>query len=283
MTILELIQKTTAFLESKGVDEPRLHAELLLAHILGVKRIQLYLQFERELNAKELEPLREMVRRRAEREPLQYILGKTEFFGLEFKTDARALIPRRETEHLIETALGFFPDKNVALNAIDLGTGTGILAITLAIHLPASRWTAVDASAEALALARENATRHGLGDRIRWAQGLWWDGVEATEKFDLLVSNPPYVKSADIQNLALELREHEPLAALGGGDDGLAAYRAILAEARDRANPGARLAMEIGFDQGPALRELLPTHGWKLDSYVKDLQGFERVVTATLA
>jgi release factor glutamine methyltransferase len=272
MTILELIQKTTAFFEKKGVDEPRLQTELLLAHVLGIKRIQLYLQFERELSEKELEPLREMVRRRAEREPLQYILGQTEFFGLEFKTDCRALIPRRETEHLVETVLGIYADKNASLDAIDLGTGTGILAIALAIHLPESRWTAVDASEETLGLAAENAAHYALDGRIRWAKGSWWDGVGTSDKFDLIVSNPPYIKTADIQNLAPELREHEPLAALGGGEDGLAAYRAILAGARDHAKPGARLA--VGG--------MLPEHGWKLETCVKDLQGFDRVVAATL-
>lgn len=283
MTILELIQKTTSFFEKKGVDEPRLQIELLLAHVLGIKRIQLYLQFERELTEKELEPLREMVRRRAEREPLQYILGKTEFFGLEFKTDRRALIPRRETEHLVETALGFFPDKNAMLDGIDLGTGAGVLAITLAIHLPESRWTAIDASAEALALASENASRHGVGDRIHWVEGSWWEKTGLADKFDLIVSNPPYIRAADLQNLAPELREHEPLAAFGGEDDGLAAYHAILVGTRDHAKPGARLAMEIGFDQAPALADLLPRHGWKLDACVKDLQGHDRIITASLA
>lgn len=292
MTILELIQKTTAFFEKKEVDEPRLQIELLLAHVLGIKRIQLYLQFERELTEKEMEPLREMVRRRAEREPLQYILGKTEFFGLEFKTDRRALIPRRETEHLVETVLGFYPDKNVSLDAIDLGTGTGILAVTLAIHLPNSRWTATDKSPDTLALARENAVMHGADPRIRWVEGSWWnilarndrhDLTGASDKFDLIVSNPPYIKAADIQHLAPELRAHEPLAALCGEDDGLGAYRAILGGAREHAKPGARLAFEIGFDQGQGLRDLLPAHGWRWDACLKDLQGHDRVVSATLA
>jgi release factor glutamine methyltransferase len=279
MTILELIQKTTAFFEKKQVDEPRLQIELLLAHVLGIKRIQLYLQFERQLTDKDLEPLREMVRRRAEREPLQYILGGTEFYGLEFKTDRRALIPRRETEHLVETVLGFFPDKNVALNAIDLGTGSGALAVTLAIHLPNSRWIATDASPDALALARENAANHRLDDRIGWVQGSWWEGIE--EKFDLIISNPPYVKSADIPHLAPELLDHEPAKALDGGPDGLDAYRALLAGAAQHARPGARLALEIGFDQACGLHDLLPANGWRMDACIKDLQGHDRVVAAT--
>jgi release factor glutamine methyltransferase len=282
MTILELIQKTTVFFEKKDVDEPRLQVELLLAHVLGVKRIQLYLQFERELSEKEMVPLREMVRRRAEREPLQYILGKTEFFGLEFKTDSRALIPRRETEHLVETALGFYPDKNIPLQAIDLGTGAGVLAVTLAIHLTQSRWVAADASAAALSLARENAAAHGLDGRVHWLESSWWSGIAESEKFDLIVSNPPYIKTADLAHLAPELRQHEPAAALDGGTDGFDGYRTILSKARDHANPGARLAMEIGFDQGPALRELLAAHGWKAESCIKDLQGHDRVIAASL-
>jgi release factor glutamine methyltransferase len=283
MTILDVIQKTTAFFEKKEVEEPRLQIELLLAHVLGIKRIQLYLQFERELTEKEMEPLREMVRRRADREPLQYILGGTEFFGLEFKTNRRALIPRRETEHLVETILEFFPDKNISLDAIDLGTGSGILAVTLAIHLPNSRWTATDKSSDTLALAQENAALHGADPRIRWVEGSWWDKIDSSEKFDLIVSNPPYIKTTDIQHLAPELRQHEPLAALSGEDDGLGAYRAILAGARDHAKPGARLAFEIGFDQGQDLRDLLAAHGWRWDACLKDLSGHDRVVAATLA
>lgn len=281
MTILELIQKTTVFFEKKQVDEPRLQIELLLAHVLGIKRIQLYLQFERHLTDRELEPLREMVRRRAEREPLQYILGKTEFYGLEFKTDRRALIPRRETEHLVETVLGFFPDKNASLDAIDLGTGSGALAVALAIHLPESRWTATDASADALALARENAAAHGLDGRIRWVKGSWWEALDAAEKFDLIVSNPPYVKSADIPHLAPELLDHEPGKALDGGPDGLDAYRALLLKAAQHAKSGTRLAMEIGFDQAADLGGLLAKHGWRVDACIKDLQGHDRVVAAT--
>ena len=283
MTILELIQKTTPFFEKKGVEEPRLQVELLLAHVLNIKRLQLYLQFERVLTDKELEPLREMVRRRAEREPLQYILGRTEFFGLEFKTDRRALIPRRETEHLVETAIAFYPDKNISLKAIDLGTGTGILPVTLAIHLPNSEWTATDMSADALALARENAEKHGVDPRVEFLEGSWWSPVEAGKKFDLIVSNPPYVKSADLAHLAPELLGHEPPAALNGGADGLDPYRVILAGAKDHANPGARLVFEIGFDQGAGLRDLLASHGWPCDACIKDLQGHDRVVVASLA
>jgi release factor glutamine methyltransferase len=283
MTILELIQRTTEFFQKKGVEEPRLQIELLLAHILGLKRMQLYLQFERELKESELLPLREMVRRRAEHEPLQYILGKTEFFGLEFNCDKRALIPRRETEHLIETALGLYPDKSAPLSCADLGTGTGILAITLAVHLAASRWTAADASAEALALAKANAAKHSSAERMEFLQSSWWSGFPAEARFDLIVSNPPYIKSDDIRHLAPELREHEPVPALDGGADGLEGYRAISAGARAHAREGARLCMEIGFDQATAVEDLLRGHGWNPEAPIKDLQGHDRVILASLA
>ena len=282
MKILELIQKTTKFFEKKEIDEPRLQIELLLAHLLGVKRLQLYLQFERELTEAEMQPLREMVRRRADREPLQYILGTTEFYGLEFKTDKRALVPRRETEHVIEAALGLFPDKNAPIDAIDLGTGSGILAITLCLLLPNSRWTATDASAESLALSWENAGKRGVDGRVRFVESSWWNNIGADEKFDLVVSNPPYIKNGDIRHLAPELKDHEPAGALDGGADGLDAYRAILSGAAAHAKPGARLIIEIGFDQGPSLRELFSKHGLKSGPCAKDLQGHDRVMVASL-
>jgi release factor glutamine methyltransferase len=282
MTILELIQKTTAFFEKKGVEDPRLQIELLLAHGLGLKRMQLYLQFERELAQSELGLLREMVRRRSEREPLQYIVGHTEFFGLEYATDKRALIPRRETEHLIESVLARVDDKNASMQGVDLGTGTGILAITLAVQLPESRWKAADAAVDALALARENAAGHGALDRVEFVESSWWSALPSDGAFDLIVSNPPYVKSADLLQLAPEIREHEPLAALDGGADGLDAYRAIAEGAAGRTRPGGCLALEIGFDQGPAVREILSGQGWKTDDAVKDLQGHDRVVLASL-
>ncbi|MBV9463939.1 MAG: peptide chain release factor N(5)-glutamine methyltransferase [Verrucomicrobiae bacterium] len=281
MKILELIQKTTAFFQKKNVPEPRLNVEWLVAHALRIKRLDLYLQFERELSEGELEPLRELVRRRAEREPLQYILGETEFFGRKYHVDRRALIPRRETEHLIEAALLKLP-ADFACRGVDLGTGSGVLAITLALERPASKWLLIDASDDALALASENARQHGLGkDRVEFRRSSWWSAVSADERFDLIVSNPPYVRADELERLQPEILRHEPAAALDGGADGLAAYREIIAGAAAHAAESANAILEIGFDQAEAVASIFRQAGWKPAKPIRDLQGHARVIMAS--
>jgi release factor glutamine methyltransferase len=195
LTLLEIIKRTTDFLETKGVESPRLNAELLIGHVLGLGRMQLYLQFERLLKETELEKIRPLVKRRSQREPLQYVLGETEFFHLKFKTDRRALIPRPETEQLCELVTQRLPAPPAAI--LDLGTGGGAIALALAAHYREATVTAVDLSQEALSLADENAAALDLSGRIRWLRSDWFAGLAPEARFDLIIANPPYLTEAE--------------------------------------------------------------------------------------
>ncbi|HYD83918.1 MAG TPA: peptide chain release factor N(5)-glutamine methyltransferase, partial [Opitutus sp.] len=227
LTVLEIIKKTTDFFAAKGVESPRLNAELIVGHGLALKRMQLYVQFERLLSEVELERIRPMVRRRAQREPLQYVLGETEFFGLTLKTDRRALIPRPETELLVETIVAKLTAPPARI--LDLGTGTGAIALALAKTYADAAVVAVDASDEALSLARENSAKTALEGRVTWMKSDWFSDVPATERFDLIVSNPPYLSAAETGETSPEVRVHEPVGALTGkGVDGLDDLRAIV-------------------------------------------------------
>ena len=210
-SLLEIIKKTTDYLGGRGVESPRLNAEHLIGHALGLKRMALYLQFERVLTEAELETIRPMVRRRAQREPLQHILGETDFFGLKLKTDRRALIPRPETELLVELVTQLL--SAAPATVLDLGTGGGAIALALARHWPAARVTAVDASDDALALAGENATALGLAERVTLLRSDWCAALPAEARFDLIVSNPPYLSAAETAAATPEVRDFDPSAA----------------------------------------------------------------------
>ncbi|MFW6354737.1 MAG: peptide chain release factor N(5)-glutamine methyltransferase, partial [Verrucomicrobiota bacterium] len=251
-TLLEILQRSAEFLGKAGVENPRLEAEWLLAHVLGCKRLQLYLDFERPMLPEVLDQLRPMVRRRAQREPLQYILGTTEFAGLELTVDRRALIPRPETEALVDELRGEYgttPPPSV----LDLGTGSGAIALALAAAWPGSSVTAVDRSPGALALARENAARTGLDARVEWLGGSWF-GPLAGRVFDLIVSNPPYLAEAEWKSAAPEVRGHEPHEALVAPGEGLADLESLLREAPRYLTPGGCLALETGITQHEPLR-----------------------------
>jgi release factor glutamine methyltransferase len=270
LTVLEIIKKTSGFLADKGVESPRLNAEHLIGHALGLRRMQLYLQFERQLAEAELEKIRPLVRRRASREPLQHILGETEFCGLKIKCDRRALIPRPETEQLVELVTALLPAPPAAV--LDLGTGTGCLALVLAKHWPEARVTAVDASADALALAADNtaalslslpaetpapaAPPSDLAARITFLRSDWFAALPAGSRFDLIVANPPYLTAAETAAAAPEVRDFDPAAALTAGDDGLADLKAILAAAPAWLAPGGLLALETGIAHHAALLPL---------------------------
>ena len=276
--LLEILQKTTAYFQQKGIENARLDAELILAHVLELKRLDLYLQFERPLSAAELDAIRPLVARRAKREPLQYILGQTDFHGLVLKCDRRALIPRPETEELVELLVERLGPKPPA-TACDLGTGTGAIALALAAAFPEVTVTAVDASPDALALAAENAAANGLAGSVSFVESDWFDALGG-QTFDLIVSNPPYLTMAEWERAAPEVKDWEPQRALAAGADGLDDLRVILQDARNRLNPGGLLALETGIAQHETLAELATEHGYASTESVKDLSKRERFFLA---
>jgi release factor glutamine methyltransferase len=281
LTVLEIIKRTTDFFAGKGIDSPRLNAELLIGHALGLKRMQLYLQFERPLAEAELEKIRPLVRRRAQHEPLQYIVGETEFCGLRLKVDRRALIPRPETELLIEnvvTACQGNPPKR----ALDLGTGSGAIALALAKSFPDATVVAVELSDDALALARENANATGFDQRVQFVHSRWFEGVAADLRFDVIVANPPYLSAEETAQTAPEVREFEPTAALTAADAGIADLRDIIAVAPRFLAPGGFLALETGIAHHPRLFELASAAGFRRMESRRDLTGRDRFVFAWL-
>ncbi len=275
-TPLKLIGWTQGHFARSGVDAPRLTAEVLLAHALGCDRLRLYLDFDKPLGEAELGAFRELVRRRAAGEPAAYLTGTKEFFGRAFKTDRRALIPRPETELVVEAALAALPQGGLAL---DLGTGSGCVGITLALERPGARVTATDLSAEALSLAAENA--RALGARIELVQGDLCAPLPPELRFDLIASNPPYVPSSELPGLPREL-SHEPAMALDGGEGGLAVARRLIADAPAHLRPGGTLVMEIHESHRDLLPPLCRAAGFERAESRLDLAGLPRYVVATL-
>jgi len=272
-TVLKVLQWTAGYLQQAGVENGRLDGELLLAAALGLDRVGLYLNHDRPMAPAELEGFREFVKRRARREPLQYILGRTEFWSLPFKVTPAVLIPRADTEILVEEAL----EKAGGASAIlDVGTGSGAIAVALAHELPAAQVVAVDCSAEALAVARENAVMNGVDGRISFREGDLF--ALETGEYDLILSNPPYIPAADIPALMPEVRDHEPRGALVGGEDGLEAYRALARQAPTLLKDKGWLLVEVGIGQAEAVAALLETAGFMHISVRSDYAGISRVV-----
>ena len=279
MTVLEVIQRSTDFLAKKGVESPRLQIELLLAHVLQLPRLKLYLNFDRALLDVELETLRALVKRRGEREPLQHILGSTSFCGLEIAVNRHVLIPRPETELLAEQAGKFLTARPGAM-VLDFGTGSGCVAIAIAAQDPAAQVHAADVSDEALQVARGNAARHGVGARIQFHLGDGFAALPGDLQFDLIVSNPPYIPSAEIATLEPEVRDHDPGLALDGGADGLAFYRTLSAQAPDFLKAGGRAVFEFGDGQEAALREIFERQKWIVEAVERDYSGRPRLLIA---
>ena len=252
MTLLEVLQSTAAYFAKRNIESPRLNAEHLLAHSLGKKRIDLYLEFERELAETELVPLRELVKRRGKGEPLQHLLGTVEFCGNIFLCDQRALIPRPETEELVELIRSKI--QNPRSRICDVGTGSGVIALSLAAKLPEAEVHAIDISEEALTLARENAERLGLSTRVIFRRGDLLASVN--DVFDLIVANLPYVAAAERDKLTREVL-HDPATALFGGERGDELIRKLIDQAPSHLAPGGLLALELGIDQADALSALL--------------------------
>jgi release factor glutamine methyltransferase len=277
-TVLEIIKKTTDFLAAKGIESPRLNAELLIGHALSRKRMQLYLEFERPLTESELESIRPLVRRRAQHEPVQYILGETEFHGLKLKVDRRALIPRPETEQLVELVVEACRPAPPA-RILDLGTGSGAIALALAAAFSEAAVIGVDRSEDALALARENAAVTGAGDRVSFRLSDWFAAVRG-EVFDLIVANPPYLSAEEAATTPAEVREHEPVSALSAPDEGLSDLRTIIADAPRFLQAGGRLALETGMAQHTQLLTALKEAGFAEAESRADLAGRDRFVFA---
>lgn len=248
MTVLEVLQSTAAYFKKREIESPRLNAEHLLAHVLGRKRIELYLEFERALTEAELAPLRELVRRRGQGEPLQHLLGTVEFCGRVFLCDKRGLVPRPETEQLVELLKSRIPQSTSRI--VDVGTGSGVIALSLAAQFPEAKVMAADTSDDALALARENAARLGLQNKVVLAKSDLLDGIDGT--FDLIVANLPYIAPSDRPTLSREVL-HDPEVALFAGERGTEMICKLIDAARAQLRPGGLLALEIGIGQADEL------------------------------
>jgi release factor glutamine methyltransferase len=324
VTVLEAIQKSADFLAKKGVESPRLQIELLLAHLLKMPRMKLYLNFERVLTPAETDALREMIRRRGQREPLQHVTGSTSFYGLEIAVNRHVLVPRPETELLAEFGWKFLnqlsegrvprapnstkkesgASQSSALRILDFGTGSGCIAIALAVKCPAAKIIATDISADALALASQNAKRHNVEERIDFLQS---DGFELTSEgrvtrvpksnteteiggsqssplrkneFDLIISNPPYIPSTEIATLQPEVRDFDPRIALDGGTDGLDFYRLMASHAAVFLKTGGKVMLEFGDGQAEAIRKIFENEKWIVESIEQDYSHRPRILIA---
>ena len=285
VTIRTAIQSHEAFLASKGVESPRLQVELLLAHLLKVPRLRLYLAMDREVSPEESSQLEAMVQRRAERVPLQHLVGTVSFNGLELEVNGEVLIPRPETEILAQLAVQRLSAlKKSAPVALDFGCGSGCLAIALAVGVPGAMVHALACSEAAIAVARRNAQRHGVADRIQFHHGDGFAALpDATTPFDLLVSNPPYISTDEIATLDPEVRDHDPRLALDGGADGLDFYRRLAAETPGFLQPDAPVLLEFGDGQEDDLRRLFSEASWVFEAIEDDLSGRPRIVIARRA
>jgi len=279
-TVLGMVRWCAGYLGEKGVERGRLDGEHLLAEVLGLSRLELYLQHDRPLAAEEIASFKPLLLRRGRREPLQYILGRTAFRELELKTDRRGLIPRPETETLVQEVLDWAKRKGKGLTALDVGTGTGCIALSLALEGPFGSVAASDDSADALELARENAREADLEACIEFLHGGFYDPV-AGRRFDAVVSNPPYVAESERDRLAPEILGWEPAQALFAGADGLDALRVLVTGAAGHLEPQGLLALEIGVDQAEQVADLVrATEAFGEPVVRNDLTGRPRIVLA---
>ena len=275
MTVLEVLHSTTAYFKKHTIESPRLNAEHLVARVLGRTRMELYLEFERELTESELAPLRELVKRRGEGEPLQHLLGTVEFCGRVFRCDKRAMVPRPETEQLVEIVESKIENRKSRI--LDVGTGSGVIALSLAAKFSEAEILAVDISDDALGLARENAASLNLSDRVRFVKSNLLENVEGT--FDLIVANLPYISTQQRHTLSREVL-HDPEIALFASARGDELVREVIAQAPPHVRPGGMLALEIGLDQSEALLSALAEKNYR-DIYSKtDYAGVTRFLFA---
>lgn len=280
-TIGRVLAWAAADFRTRGLETARLDAELLLGHALGMDRIRLIVEHQRPLSPDELSRYRELIKRRRNREPIAYILGVREFYGLPIRVDARVLVPRPDTEALVEVALERTRARSMFGNALDLCTGSGCVAIAFSHERRTWRVTGVDASPDALDVARDNAVRLGVVPGIRFVEGDLFQPLGTDERFDLVTANPPYIPDAEMAELDPGIRDFEPRLALSGGKDGLDVIRRIVAEAPAHLSPDGVLAIEVGHDQADRASELLERAGFSSIERRRDYGGHERVVSGT--
>jgi release factor glutamine methyltransferase len=279
VTIAEALRSAEDRLRESDVPEPRRDAALLTAHVLGHDSVYLIAHSEAELAAAEIQQLNDMIQRRAGREPIQYITGHQEFFGLDFKVTPDVLIPRPETEILVERAIKFL-EKLDDPRFFEVGVGSGCISISILHSLSRASAAAGDISERALAVARENAKRHSVDERLRLVAADVYDGLGGA-RFDAVISNPPYVPIRDIESLQAEVRDFEPHVALTDRGDGLSVIRRIIDEAPSHLKAGGLLLVEVGFAQGHAVGQLLDPSVWRSVEFIPDLQGIPRILAAS--
>jgi len=279
-TALAYLELAAKFLAARGAARARLDAELLLAMVLETDRVGVYLRFDRPLGRAEVDAYRALIRRRVEGEPVAYLTGSREFWSRRFTVSADVLVPRPETELVVERALALAGARDRPLRILDLGTGSGAIAVALAVELPAAQVTAVDVSPAAVQVAERNAVAAGVAARVRLVVSDWTAALDPQDRFELVVSNPPYIPSAEIAGLAPEVRR-EPRLALDGGSDGLEAYRRLVPEACRVMTPGGAVVLEVGAGQAPIVAALLTRAGLGTVGRHADLAGIERVVDGT--
>ena len=279
-TVRRVLTWTAQHFEKKGIDAPRLTAEILLAHVLKASRVRLYVDLDRPLHKEELASFRALIERRSQGEPTQYLTGSREFYNRPFQVDARVLIPRPETELLVEAVLHAIP-KDAPCRVADICTGSGCIAVTLAAERPQARVWATDLSEGACEVARANAQQNAVAERVSVLHGDLLGPLPRDERFDVIVSNPPYIASGELPGLQLEV-QREPKLALDGGPEGLDLVGRLISSAREYLRPGGLLAMEIGETQGAQVKALLEQAGYRDARVEKDLERRDRHAFGTL-
>jgi release factor glutamine methyltransferase len=278
ITVLESIKLSTQYLNDKGIDSPRTNAELLLANILNCRRLDLYLLFDRPLSKEELQDYREQIKRRGNFEPLQYITEKVEFFGLELKVNSFVLIPRPETELLVENILNQFP-KEQRLIILDIGCGSGNIAIALAVNLPQSKIISTDVSQEAMQIAKNNAELHNVSGRIKFVKhNILKNDLNNFPMFDIVVSNPPYVSKESYSTLQKEIKNFEPGIAVTDDSDGYTFFRAIAEKAIVKLKENGKLFFEVAQGQSDEVKDFMVNNNFKNIGMLKDYQNIDRVI-----
>ena len=276
-TIIKLLSWTESYFKDHSIDSPRLTGELLLAHTLDIKRLDLYLQHDRPLSKKELSNFKALIKKRVENQPLAYIVGEKGFYDSDFIVTRDVLIPRPDTETIVEQAIKELKQNNKPCKILELGTGSGAIIISIALKMPDNYYFASDFSSAALEVAQKNA-RKIVKHEIKFFASDWFAALHEKPCFDLIISNPPYIPSKDIAQLAPEIRKFEPMLALDGGKDGLDSFRIILKNADNYLAPGGVILFEMGFDQKEGLINIVNKYSqYKSIKFIKDLAGHNRV------